>query len=114
LYREYGGLSPQSSGPGSGVAHHGPAPWTAQSFTGAWPLTAPVAGILPRWHGEVKGTPMKLTVVNFGQWNGRIWPAMTRGGGGWMCSVGEVLHLADGRWSGLGRESATWRIFPGG
>jgi hypothetical protein len=28
--------------------------------------------------------------------------------------VGEVLHLADGHWSGPGRESATWRIFPGG
>jgi hypothetical protein len=64
--------------------------------------------------GKVEGTPTKLTVVNFGRWNGRIWPAMTRGGGGWRCSVGEVLHLADGRWSGSGRESATWRIFPGG
>jgi hypothetical protein len=28
--------------------------------------------------------------------------------------VGEVLHLADGRWSGPGRESAASRIFPGG
>jgi hypothetical protein len=35
-------------------------------------------------------------------------------GGGRGCSVGEVLHLADGHWSGLGRESVTWRIFPGG
>jgi hypothetical protein len=89
----------------------------AQSYAGAWPSATPFAKILPRWHGEVEGkvegTPTKVTVVNFGRWNGRIWPVMTRGGGGWRCSVGEVLHLADGRWSDLGRESATWRIFPG-
>jgi hypothetical protein len=57
---------------------------------------------------------------------GELIPSLT---GGWVVArrpgdetarwwsrvlVGEVLHLADGRWSGPGRESATWRIFPSG
>jgi hypothetical protein len=47
-----------------------------------------------------------------GLWRGGR--AMRWRGGGRGCSMGEVLHLVDGHWSGLGRESATWRIFPGG
>jgi hypothetical protein len=70
-------------------------------------------GITVGWP-EVRGRIGELVLsLTGGGWQqgGR---AMRRHGGDRGGSVGEVLHLADGRWSGPGRESATWRIFPGG
>jgi hypothetical protein len=82
--------------------------------TGDRPELAPVARGSPRvgrkQEGEL-GNSFRASPEGGRRRGGR---AMRQRGGGHGCSVGEVLHLADGHWSSPGRESATWRIFPGG
>jgi hypothetical protein len=64
------------------VAHRGPAAWTAQSFTGAWPSAAPCAGALPRQ--SEKGALRCSLMVRFGggvSRRGRQWSNVVVAGG---------------------------------
>jgi hypothetical protein len=46
---------------GLGVAHRGPAAWTAQSFVGAWPSATPERRSSVHEHGEREGRLGELT-----------------------------------------------------